>query len=80
MGAVADIAILHPKLRFACLRIGLQSPTQGRSAHVTEEQSNGSAMAPAEVKERLEQALFEIRRVIAGQDAMLECVVVCLLV
>jgi MoxR-like ATPase len=46
---------------------------------VTEEQSNGSAMAPAEVKERLEQALFEIRRVIAGQDAMLERVVVCLL-
>jgi MoxR-like ATPase len=36
-------------------------------------------MAPAEVKERLEQALFEIRRVIAGQDAMLERVVVCLL-
>jgi len=46
---------------------------------VTEDRSNGSAMAPAEVKERLEQALFEIRRVIAGQDAMLERVVVCLL-
>jgi MoxR-like ATPase len=29
--------------------------------------------------ERLEQALFEIRRVIAGQDAMLERVLVCLL-
>src|ERR687898_466037 len=28
--------------------------------------------SPAEAKERLEQALFEIRRVIAGQDAMLE--------
>src|SRR5437868_4233815 len=27
---------------------------------------------PAEAQERLEQALFEIRRVIAGQDAMLE--------
>src|SRR4051812_47689263 len=36
-------------------------------------------MTPAEGKERLEQALFEIRRVIAGQDAMLERVVVCLL-
>src|SRR5262249_34457286 len=36
-------------------------------------------MTPAEAKERLEQALFEIRRVIAGQDAMLERVVVCLL-
>ena len=30
-------------------------------------------------KDRLEQALFEIRRVIAGQDAMLERVLVCLL-
>src|SRR5438874_6272276 len=36
-------------------------------------------VAPAEAKERIEQALFEIRRVIAGQDAMLERVVVCLL-
>ena len=36
-------------------------------------------VAPAEAKERLEQALFEIRRVIAGQDAMLERVLVCLL-
>ena len=34
---------------------------------------------PEEAKERLEQALFEIRRVIAGQDAMLERVLVCLL-
>jgi MoxR-like ATPase len=34
---------------------------------------------PAEVKKRLEVALFEIRRVIAGQDAMLERVLVCLL-
>jgi MoxR-like ATPase len=33
----------------------------------------------AEARERLEQALFEIRRVIAGQDAMLERVLVCLL-
>src|ERR687884_292371 len=35
--------------------------------------------SPAEAKDRLEQALFEIRRVIAGQDAMLERVLVCLL-
>ena len=34
---------------------------------------------PADARERLEQALFEIRRVIAGQDAMLERVLVCLL-
>jgi MoxR-like ATPase len=37
------------------------------------------APTPAEAQERLEQALFEIRRVIAGQDAMLERVLVCLL-
>jgi MoxR-like ATPase len=35
--------------------------------------------SPIEAKDRLEQALFEIRRVIAGQDAMLERVLVCLL-
>ncbi|MGD0714919.1 MAG: MoxR family ATPase [Gaiellaceae bacterium] len=42
-------------------------------------QGNGSALSPGEISERLEQALFEIRRVIAGQDAMLERVLVCLL-
>ena len=35
--------------------------------------------SPQEAKEQLEQALFEIRQVIAGQDEMLERVVVCLL-
>jgi MoxR-like ATPase len=34
---------------------------------------------PQEAQVALEQALFEIRRVIAGQDAMLERVLVCLL-
>jgi MoxR-like ATPase len=34
---------------------------------------------PPAAKERLEQALFEIRRVIAGQETMLERVLVCLL-
>src|SRR6187431_2221175 len=34
---------------------------------------------PEEAREQLEQALFEIRRIIAGQDAMLERVLVCLL-
>jgi MoxR-like ATPase len=43
------------------------------------EQANGSALAPSEISQRLEQALFEIRRVIAGQDEMLERVLVCLL-
>jgi MoxR-like ATPase len=36
-------------------------------------------MEPSRISERLEQALFEIRRVIAGQDRMLERVLVCLL-
>ena len=36
-------------------------------------------MEPSEISERLEQALFEVRRVIAGQDQMLERVLVCLL-
>ena len=38
-----------------------------------------SSLTPPAARERLEQALFEIRRVIAGQDAMLERVLVCLL-
>jgi MoxR-like ATPase len=38
-----------------------------------------AALEPDQARERLEQALFEIRRVIAGQDAMLERVLVCLL-
>src|SRR5256885_7513168 len=39
----------------------------------------GGHVEPAEISERLEQALFEIRRVIAGQDQMLERGLVCLL-
>jgi MoxR-like ATPase len=46
---------------------------------VSTEESSGPVPSPAEAKERLEQALFEIRRVIAGQDDMLERVLVCLL-
>ena len=46
---------------------------------MTEQRIELAVPTPAEAKERLEQALFEIRRVIAGQDAMLERVLVCLL-
>jgi MoxR-like ATPase len=46
---------------------------------VTEQRADLPVPSPAEAKDRLEQALFEIRRVIAGQDAMLERVLVCLL-
>jgi MoxR-like ATPase len=40
---------------------------------------NATAPTPTGAQEQLEQALFEIRRIIAGQDAMLERVLVCLL-
>jgi MoxR-like ATPase len=48
---------------------------------VSEHEPEGTTPTPTppEAKEQIEQALFEIRRVIAGQDAMLERVVVCLL-
>jgi len=43
------------------------------------DQPTETPISPIEAKDRLEQALFEIRRIIAGQDAMLERVLVCLL-
>jgi MoxR-like ATPase len=46
---------------------------------VSEQTLGHSGPTPPEAQEQLEQALFEIRRVIAGQDAMLERVLVCLL-
>jgi MoxR-like ATPase len=42
-------------------------------------ESESAGPTPSDAQERLEQALFEIRRVIAGQEAMLERVLVCLL-
>ena len=46
---------------------------------MTEQPGDVAVPSPPEAKDQLEQALFEIRRVIAGQDAMLERVLVCLL-
>jgi MoxR-like ATPase len=46
---------------------------------MTAEQEAQSPPSPEEAKELLERALLEIRRIIAGQDAMLERVLVCLL-
>src|ERR1043165_6805394 len=40
---------------------------------------DGASPTGGELLRRLEEALFEIRRVIAGQDVMLERVLVCLL-
>ena len=62
--------------------------TFGEGGSVAEEQDQPrvvdaepqtEAPNPGQAKEMLEKALFEIRRVIAGQDAMLERVLVCLL-
>src|SRR5881227_3789588 len=60
--------------REACHPVWTFASTQG--ADVSEEQT---VLSPDEARERLEQALFEIRRVIAGQGEMLERVFVCLL-
>ncbi len=46
---------------------------------MSEQTPGHSGPTPLEAQEQLEQALFEIRRVIAGQDEMLERVLVCLL-
>jgi MoxR-like ATPase len=46
---------------------------------VTDQTPDRPGPTPQEAQVALEQALFEIRRVIAGQDAMLERVLVCLL-
>jgi MoxR-like ATPase len=46
---------------------------------MTDQNPGPAGPTPAQAKEQLEQALFEIRRIIAGQDAMLERVLVCLL-
>ncbi|HEY6068840.1 MAG TPA: MoxR family ATPase [Gaiellaceae bacterium] len=46
---------------------------------MTESPTELPVPSPPEARDRLEQALFEIRRVIAGQDQMLERVLVCLL-
>jgi len=46
---------------------------------VAEQTNDRPSPTPPEAQAELEQALFEIRRVIAGQDAMLERVLVCLL-
>ena len=43
------------------------------------EKAEDRTPTPEQAQEQLEQALFEIRRIIAGQDAMLERVLVCLI-
>src|SRR6266508_4641881 len=48
-------------------------------APVSSSPADPAVPTPPEAKQHLEEALFEIRRVIAGQDAMLERVLVCLL-
>jgi MoxR-like ATPase len=50
-----------------------------KGVSVAQRKPDPSPLAPTEVQQRLEEALFEIRRIIAGQDAMLERVLICLL-
>jgi len=46
---------------------------------IASEPEERATFTPAQARQILERALFEIRRVIAGQDAMLERVLICLL-
>ena len=77
--AVAADRVSQLTLRKPCFRRAAQSSTRDQGGSVPASTDDRSPSAPAEVKERLKQALYEIRRVIAGQDAMLERVLVCLL-
>jgi hypothetical protein len=61
------------------LEWGRIAPTDTKGASVADRRPDPSTPAPDEVQQRVEEALFEIRRIIAGQDAMLERVLVCLL-
>jgi MoxR-like ATPase len=61
------------------LEWGGLAQTETKGASVADPKPDPSTPAPDEVQQRLEEALFEIRRIIAGQDAMLERVLVCLL-
>jgi MoxR-like ATPase len=57
----------------------MQGRLRRREQSVADRKPEPSPPTPEEVQQRLEEALFEIRRIIAGQDAMLERVLVCLL-
>jgi MoxR-like ATPase len=59
--------------------MGRSRDIQKKGATVAQRKPDPSPPSPEEVQQRLEEALFEIRRIIAGQDAMLERVLVCLL-
>src|ERR671918_407873 len=59
--------------------MGRAAQPRRREPSVADRTPDPSTPGPDEVQQRLEEALFEIRRIIAGQDAMLERVLVCLL-
>jgi MoxR-like ATPase len=58
---------------------GRVADNETKGVSVAQRKPDPSPPAPTEVQQRLEEALFEIRRIIAGQDAMLERVLICLL-
>ena len=68
---------VYPNWSPACFRMNLLS--REREGRRMTETDHVAADARVQAQEQLEQALFEIRRIIAGQDAMLERVLVCLL-
>src|ERR671918_436254 len=59
--------------------MGRAAQPRRREPSVADRTPDPSTPGPDEVQQRLEEALFDIRRIIAGQEAMLERVLVCLL-
>src|ERR671915_1316364 len=59
--------------------MGQSRDSETKGARVASRKSDPTIPEADEVQQRLEAALFEIKRVIAGQDEMLERVLVCLL-
>src|SRR5688572_12189779 len=60
-------------------RSGDRVPRHEREREARAMETETTLTEPAKAREQLEKVLFEIRRVIAGQDLMLERVLVCLL-
>src|SRR5581483_10709695 len=72
--AVGGVHDCRPSAYRVSMNAHLALSLWGENRRLTSERQEATV-----AEERLEQALFEIRKVIAGQDAMLERVLVCLL-
>src|SRR5581483_6305367 len=71
--AVGGVHDCRPSAYRVSMNAHLALSLWGENRRLTSERQEATV-----AEERLEQALFEIRKVIAGQDAMLERVLVCL--